>query len=543
MSTNDPIERVSPPASADILDSWKEIAGHLNRDIRTVQRWERTRGLPVQRLPGGVKPGVYALKRELDAWWNQAQFHLGGVPDTGAVNPGIPAVAVLPFANLSADKENEYFSDGLADEIITALTRIPGLRVTARTSSFAFRGKQQDVRKIGAALGVGAVLEGSVQRSERRVRVSAQLVSASDGFHLWGEHFDCNLEDVFVIQDEIAQAIATALKVRLAPLPTARRTASLAAYHLWLKGRHYEQYASMEAIANCRACFEQAIEIDPSFPHPYLGLAEWYRAISHYGLVSGKDAGGQGWAAIRKAFDLDDSLGEAYALSGTYRAWIDFDWEGAQADFRRAAVLNPTAIEAHWLRAKMCLVPLNRLDEAVQEMERTIELDPLSPLMHSHFAWLLGFKRQIDLALDEIDTALALDPEHPVALALRGSMLYYGGRFEEGAASWQLAVDKMGRASTAIGALGYGLARVGRHAEARAILSELDAGESKGYVTPISRAWVYIGLGDFDVAFDWLDHAIDQRDPHILHLPCKPIYDPMRQDARFGALLRRMQLN
>ena len=523
-----------------MLDSWKAIATYLQRNVRTVMRWERARGLPVRRVPGGGKPGVYALKSELDGW--RENTPLVGPSATFTPNPQTPSVAVLPFSNLTADKENQYFSDGLADEIITALTRIQGLRVTARTSSFAFRGKEQDVRRIGAALGVGMLLEGSIQRCGTRIRMSAQLVDATNGFHIWSERYDRESADVFAIQDEISRAIARALAVRLVPAPTARRTKNLDAYHLWLKGRHNHRYENMEAIRRCASFYQQAIALDPSFPQPYLGLAELYRGLSDFGVVRPKDVGAQGWSAIRKAFELDESLGEAYALSGAYRAWLDFDWSGAERDFSRAAVLQPAAVETHWLRAMMCLVPLNRLEEGVQEMERAIELDPLSPLMHSFFAWLLIFKREFDGALAETENALALDPEYAVAQAFRGSSLYYSDRIEEGVASWQSAAKKMDRASTAIGALGYGLARLGRKAEVEGILAELNAAESRGYVTPISRAWIYIGMGDSDEAFEWLDRAVDEHDPHILHFPCKPAYDPIREDPRFSALLRKMRL-
>ena len=528
--------------SSGMLDSWKEIAAYLHRDVRTVMRWERARGLPVHRLPGGGKPGVYALQSELDAWWKKRHLHLVEPAENVAPHPRTPSVAVLPFANLSADKENQYFSDGLADEIITALTRIHGLRVTARTSSFAFRGKEQDVREIGVALGVGALLEGSVQRSGGRIRVSAQLVDTRDGFHIWGDRYDRELADIFAIQDEISRAIAGALQVRLTPLPVVRRTTSLDAYHLWLKGRYYHRYESMEMITKCRECYEQAIALDPSFPQPYVNLAGLIRGLADFGIVRPKEVGVPGRAAIRKAFELDDSLGDAYALSGVYRAWLDFDWRGAEDDFRRAALLNPASADVHRLRAMDCLVPLNRLEEGVREMERAIELDPLSALAHSGFAWLLGFKREFDRGLEEAETALALDAGYAVAFALRGSVLYFAGRIDEGVESWQIAAEKMARAPSVIGPLGYGLGRLGRRAEAEGILAELDAVERERYVTPISRAWVYIGLGDFDAAFPWLDRAVDDRDPHTLHFPCKPAYDPIRQDPRFTALLRKMRL-
>jgi TolB-like protein len=196
-----------------------------------------------------------------------------------------PSVAVLPFANLSADKRNAYFSDGLADEIITALTRLQGLRVTARTSAFAFRAKKKDVREISAKLGVGAVLEGSVQRSARRIRVSAQLVSVTDGFHLWSEHYDCKAEDIFAIQDEISREIARALEVHLAPSRMARPTSNLNAYNCWLKARHYQHYENLAAFAKCRACLDQATALDPLFPHPYVSLADLFLVMAHFGVI------------------------------------------------------------------------------------------------------------------------------------------------------------------------------------------------------------------------------------------------------------------
>ncbi|MBI4911057.1 MAG: hypothetical protein HY820_46035 [Acidobacteria bacterium] len=433
----------------------------------------------------------------------------------------------------------------MADEIITALTRVPGLGVTARTSSFAFRGREQDVRRIGASLGVSAVLEGSVQRSGGRVRVSAQLVDTSNGLHLWSERFDREVADVFAIQDEISRAIAGALEVRLAPTPISRRTTSLEAYQLWLKGRYYHPLGgqlSLQATMTCKECYQQAIALDPSFPQPYLGLAELNRLVGYLGIAPAKEAGAKARVAIRKALELDDALGEAYALSGAYRAWLDFDWRGAEEDFDRAAALSPAAVDTHWLRT-MVLLPHNRMREAVEEMERAIELDPLSPSLHSLFAWLLAFARDSNRALAESETALKLAPEHPGALGLRGSVLYFSDRIEEGVALWQSTAEKMARAPSVIAPLGYGLGLLGRKAEARAILAELDAAAKHSYVTPFSHALVHIGLGEFDSAFEWLDRAVDERDVHILHLTVKPVYDPIRSDPRFHALLRKMNLD
>ena len=496
----------------------------------------------MHRIPGAGKPGVYALKSELGAWWKGMRPHLVEEVHEVVPHPQTPSIAVLPFANLSADKENEYFSDGLSDEIITVLTRVRGLRVTARTSSFAFRGKQEDVRKIGARLGVRTLVEGSVQRSGGRIRVSAQLVDASNGFHLWSDHFDRELGDVFAIQDEISRAIAGALEVQLAPRPAGRRTVNLEAYHHWLKGRYFQQYENLESLAKCRVHFEQAIALDPSFPQPYLALAELGWAGAEFGAARPRDLGAQGWAAIQRAFELDDSLGEAYAFSGAYRGWMDYDWKGAEADFVRARALTPASQQVHWLRALNCLVPTGRLAEAEQEMERAVELDPLSPFAYTFLARVLLWERQFDRAQTKIEAALELRPDYGLALWYRGASFWFQGRMEEAVGVWRAAMQKTGPNSGMIGAIGMGLGYLGRQAEARALLAELEAAACERYVSPISRAQIHLSLGEVDAAFEWLDRAVDEHDPHILDLPCKPIWDGLRPDPRFAALLRKMRL-
>ena len=526
----------------ETLDSWKAIAAHFHRDVRTVIRWEHARGLPVHRIPGGGRPGVFALKSELDAWWKSARLHLVDDVPEGSPHRPSPSIAVLPFANLSSDKENEYFSDGLADEIITALTRVQGLRVTARTSSFAFRGKQQDVREIGARLGVNTMLEGSIQRSSGRVRVSAQLINVRDGFHLWSQHYDRELGDVFAIEDEISHAIAGALEVRLAPSRIVRPTPNQEAYNCWLKGRYYQQYETLEAFAKCRTYLKRAIALDPLFPQPYLGLAELARAAAEVGIIGPREALTEGWAAIQKAFDLDDSLGEAHALSGAYRAWMDFDWSGACADFERALALTPASADAHRFRATHYLVPCGRLREAEEEMQEAVVSDPVSPLAYIELGKVLLWARQFDRAQATMEAALELRPGYWLAAWYRGVAFYFQGRIEEALAIWQSVQKKIGVTPVGIGCIGMGLGQLGRYTEARAALADLDAAERQCYVPQFSRAQIHMGLGETNAAFEWLDRAVEERDVHILDLPCKPIWDGLRSDPRFTALLRKMRL-
>jgi TolB-like protein/Flp pilus assembly protein TadD len=531
-----------PVNSNDVLDSWKAIAGYLHRGVRTVMRWELVRGLPVRRVPGGGKPAVYALKSELDNWWKSARPELVEQADEYAARPLPPSIAVLPFANLTAGKENEYFSDGLADGIITELTRIQGLRVTARTSSFVFRNQQRVVREIGRKLGVGALLEGSVQRSGARVRVSAQLVGVADGFHLWSECYDRDLADVFAIQDDISRAIAKALQLRLAPVRPTRSTVSLDAYNWWLKARHYQQRASLEGLLKCRMCLERAIALDARFAQPYVGLADLDRAAAHYGMMHPREALTEGQAALSKAFELDDSLGEAHALSGAYRAWMHFDWGGADADFSQALQLAPGSEQVHRFRATHYLVPTNRLREAEQETELAVQLDPLSPLACIEHGKVLLWQRRFDAAQTEMEAAFELAPDYALAIWYRGAAWYFQGRTEEALTYWQSALQRMGSNPAMVGAIGMCLGFLGRQAEARAVLRELDAAARERYVSPVSRAQVYMGLGELEPTFEWLDRAIEERDVHILILPCKPIWDALRPDPRFKVLMQKMCL-
>ena len=528
--------------SSETLDSWKAIAVYLKRDVRTVMRWERARALPVHRIPGGSKPGVYALRSELDTWRKSEHPHIAEQAHQATPPHSPPSVAILPFANLSADKENEYFGDGLADEIINMLTRIKGLRVTARTSSFAFRDTFLDVRQIGARLGVSSLLEGSVQRSGGRLRVSAQLVDTANGFHVWSDQYNRPADDIFVVQDQIASAIARALQVRLEPFRGPRPTENVEAYNHWLKARYHHQYETMDAIAKCQLHLERAIALDPRFPQPYVSLAQLLRGIAFFGALRPRDAIAQGRAALEKALALDDSQGEAHAVSAAYRVWAHFDWSGAAADFERALALAPGSSEVRSLRAVNYLVPTGHLDEAEEEMERVIELDPVSPIALIELAKVLLWQRRFDRASAKLEAALEFRPDYPPAIFYRGAALYYQGAFGEGLPFTQDAMQKLGPNPAMMGAIGLALSRVGRHAEAREMLNQLAAAGRERYVSPIGRALIYIGLGETDAFFESMAHAVDERDPHVLELPVKPVYDGVRNDPRFTALLRTMHL-
>ncbi len=462
-------------------------------------------------------------------------------PPNGGAAPS-PSIAVLPFANLSAEAESVYFSDGLADEVITALTRVDGLRVTARTSSFAFRGVEQDVREIGGRLGVSTLLEGSVQRAAGRVRISAQLVNVADGFHLWSEHYDRDLTDVFAIQDEISRSIARALALRLTPSQVERPTPSLEAYNAWLKARHYHHREDPAGNAKARECLREAIALDSRFPHPYLTLADLALGSTNLGMTRPLDAAAEGRTAIRKALELDPSLGEAHALSGAFRALMDYDWEGAAGDFARALELAPASERVHRLYAGFYLVPTLRLVEAEEEMERALASDVLCPTAHVELVQVLMWARQFERAEAKGRVALDLWPGNLLVQWFHAGALFFQGHYEETLKVWRRVMETVGGTPGTTAGVGMALAMLGREEEARSLLERLEEKAGTAYVPALSRAKIYTCLREKDATLYWLDVAIDEHEPEIFELPSKAIWDHLRDDPRFTALLRKMRL-
>ena len=322
-----------------------------------------------------------------------------------------PSIAVLAFANMSADPENEYFSDGLAEEIINALTHVPGLKVIARTSAFAFKGKQDDIRRIAETLGVAHVLEGSVRKAGNRIRVTAQLITAADGSHLWSERYDREMADVFAIQDEISQAIAGALQVTLAAKPAqARHTPKLPAYEAVLKGRHHMLRHSPVSFARANDCFEQAMALDPLYaePHANLGLSYFLSAMS--GLRSSRETMPLIRAEAKEALSLDPSDPGPHFLLAAVAAAYEYDWKSARRTLSPSRLAGASvSAEAHWAYASLYLQPLGRFDEAVSHMERAVERDPLNAFWRGVLASHLTHARRYDEAIRQANEALEID--------------------------------------------------------------------------------------------------------------------------------------
>jgi len=456
----------------------------------------------------------------------------------------LPSVAVLAFANLSADKENEYFSDGLAEDIIDALTRLPGLRVTARTSAFAFRGKDQDVREIGARLNVDHILEGSVRRSGNRIRVTAQLVKAGDGCHLWSERFDREMTDVFAIQDEISQAIVSSLRVRLfEDRPLARRpTENLEAYNLYLQGRYQFYRGTPEGFAKSKEYYERAIALDANFALVHDALAELYWFMGFFWILPPKETFSLGILAALRALEIDDRLAEAHAILGMFRKELDYNWPEVEREMKRALELSPASPTVHVRYALALLLPHGRLEEAVREVETALRADPLSLFVRWVLAIMLMLRRTPDPLLEQARQMLELDSNHYLAHWLLGLGYVLKGMWGEAVAALRKSAELSARSPVILGYLGWLYGAIGQADEARKTLAELDEMAQIRPVPPTSLAWVYLGLGDADRAFEWMEKAIEVRDPLIFPIKTFPHLDPLRADPRFGALLQKMNL-
>jgi len=454
-----------------------------------------------------------------------------------------PSIAVLPFVNMSCDKEQEYFGDGLAEEIINALTKIPGLKVIARTSAFAFKGKEQDITKIAEALRVNTILEGSVRKSGNRIRVTAQLITASDGSHLWSERYDREMTDVFEIQDEICQAIVGKLRVELKAdrLTFKRYTGNVEAYNLYLKGRYYASKYTRDGLAKGKQFYEQALVLDDNYALAWHGVARFYYLMGHFGFMPPKTANAQASRAIMKAQELDEMLPEAHSMTAIFRA-NEFSWKESKIEFLRAIELNPESTEVWANYSYYYLTPMQSFEEAIEASRRALELDPLSPSLQFHLGLRYFAIRQYDRAIEQLRNALELDPQYYSAHMMLGVSYILIGKFDEGIRSCKAAEKHGGHIPITLGFLGWAYAIAGKMDEARKLLSELQELSAREYVPPSSAALIYIGLGEINSALEWYEKAIDEHDGMIQGLHSSPIMDPIRSHPGFKALLQKMNL-
>mgnify|MGYP001248758343 CR=1 FL=1 len=460
--------------------------------------------------------------------------------------PMVASAAVLPFANMSPNKDQEYFSDGLTEELITALSQVPGLRVAARTSSFQFKGMSADVREIGRKLDVGAVLEGSVRTSGDRLRVTAQLVSAKDGYQLWSASYDRSLSDVFAVQEDIARAIVSALRVRLGTRAdsslAARPTRDLVAYDLYLQGRFAWNQRSEATLPQAVRYFEQATARDSGFARAYAGLADAYILLPPYASVSPALAWPKAKAAAERALALDSTLAEAYNSLAYGTMLYEWDWPRVDALFKRAIAEDPQYANAHHWYGDF-LTGRERYDEALQEMRRAAELDPLSRVIGSELGWVLHTMHRDDEAIAQLERVLQLDPNFAHTYMELGFAQIGKGQYQKAVITLRRALELGGGYAHVPAALAAAYAASGNQKAAIAVLHDLEQRSAHQYVTPFAFAIVYTALGQRMEAFRWLQKGIDERDIFLPENFNDPLLDPLRCDPRYPELVRRMGLN
>jgi TolB-like protein/DNA-binding SARP family transcriptional activator/Tfp pilus assembly protein PilF len=459
--------------------------------------------------------------------------------------PGRKAVAVLPFANLSRDPRDDYFSDGLTEELIGALSRVRALRVAARTSAFAFKGANRDIREIGRALNVGTVLEGSVRKEGDRVRVTAQLIDVADGFRLWSATYEREMSNVFALQNDIALRIASALEAELTPADrerlTRQTTVNPEAYALYLKGRYFWNQRTGEGFTRAIEYFGRAIEADPSYAKAYAGLASVYGPGSVLGYIPPRESRARMREAALKALELDDGLAEAHSALGAYLHVHAWDSDAAEREHRRAIELDPSHPTARFYYGNL-LAATGRLDEALAQKRKAVELDPLAPMSSVSLAATLLQAGQPDAALEHLRNAIELDSTYWRAHEGLGFVYEATGSLDDAVRSYERAVELAGSTPLAKAAFARGLARAGRVREARRTLTELQAAAARTGVHAPSVATVLLALNDTEGALAWLEQAYRERHPQLRFIASGPGFKPLEGDPRFVDLLRRVGL-
>ena len=455
---------------------------------------------------------------------------------------GSPSIAVLPFTDMSPQKDQDYFCEGMAEEILNALSGIEGLEVAARSMAFRFKGGEHDLRKVGEALDVKTVLEGSVRTAGTRLRVTAQLNSVDSGHQIWSRRYDRELDDVFAIQDEIAADIVEALRVELGDAETpriARQTESHEAYLLYLRGRYHWLNRSKGALAKAMEYFQQAIESDPDYALVHAGLADLYSIEGLYSYLPEDVAFTRARASAERALAINDQLAESHRALGLVRLFFDWEWDDALRALERSVELDPTSAPSHlWLANG--LITAGRFEEAVASVKRAQSLDPLDLYTNALAGAHLALAGLLDESVIACKKALDLDPNYLPGLYFLGNTYASSGRLDDAITVLAKAADVSGRASFYLGFLGWAQATAGQRDEAQAILIELQQRAANEYVAPLYLAIVVSALGDMDRAFELLDEARQKRNA-FLAFPRFSIFDAFRGDPRFREHLERMK--
>jgi TolB-like protein/Tfp pilus assembly protein PilF len=459
---------------------------------------------------------------------------------------GKPSIAVLPFEDLSLQKDQEYFCDGLAEELINRLTNIENLRVPARTSAFSFKGKDLDYREIGEKLNVEMVLDGSVRKEGNKLRITAQLIKVADGFPVWSKIYQRNIEDTFDLWDEISLAIVDNLKIKLLGKEKAklakRYTENIEAYNRYVKGRYFWNKRTEEGLKKSIEYFEQAIEKDPGYARAYAGLADAYNLLPIYTSLPTKDAFPQAKEAALKALEIDETLAEAHASLAWIKMSWDLDWEIAEKEFKRAIELNPAYATAHhWY--SFYLMWTARFDEAIKEIEQAQELDPLSLIINRDVGRAYFRAGRHDQAIKALQKTIEMSPNFSQTYLMLGMVYLENSMYEEALAEFrkEKSVSK-GFNPQAECYIGVTYVRMEKKDKAQQVLDNLIEQSNKEYVPPYFVAILYFALEEKDLGFKWLEKAYEDRTIGLAMLKITQAYDSVRSDPRFITLIKKVGL-
>jgi TolB-like protein/Tfp pilus assembly protein PilF len=594
-------DETTAPDATDRLDSWKDIATYLRRDVSTVQRWERREGLPIHRQQHDKLGSVYAFRHEIDAWRAARSRRLEEAPADSAIGPAaapatepetrvdssylagaatiqsrrrmwwfaaagvaaivvivlaswlvsrqtgtgpslarsdIRSIVVLPFENLSGDATQEFFAAGLTEELTARLAQLKTLRVVSRTSAMSLRERKIPIATIARELNVDAVVEGSVRREGGRVRISIQLIHAPTDTHLWARDFERETTATWPLQIEVAQAVADEIRVQATPEERARLAAtprvSPAAHEEYLLGRHLLWKFIEEDRVRAIEHFNRAIGLDPKYAAPYAALAHawWMRGVS--GPMSLKEVATPAREAALAALARDDRNVEAYAALAYVQGMFDWDWNRAQATVQRAVTLEPNSVDARYVHA-LLLMAMNRLDEAVSEIDYAARLDPLSAQVQSTYGRILYRARRFDEARVRLERALELEPRNAQTYGRLAAVHEQLRRYDYALELLDRMFALSGLPATQLAARARILARAGRTSEARKLLADVPPHSPE-------RAEVFAALGDDDAAFASLFRTLNERDSWLLFIKSDPIFEGLHRDPRWAAVLRRMNL-
>jgi TolB-like protein/Flp pilus assembly protein TadD len=594
--TDEPVPGTPPAGSMpeERLDSWKEIAAYLNRDVTTVQRWEKREGMPVHRHLHDKRGSVYALSSEIDAWRQSRKLSLeeerqefaaevptepkahrpaatsrlrrwlvlssavavlallafayviARIREVDASLPKIKSLAVLPLQNLSGDPSQDYVADGMTEELIGQLSRIHGLRVTSRTSSMHFKNTQLPMREIAKMLGVDVILEGSLIREGSQVRIHAQLIRAATDEHIWAGEYQREYRSLLEVQDQVTRSIVEQIEVNLTPEDRARLASTHPvdpeAHESYLKGLYYFNQRTADALNKSIASFQQAIAKDSGYAPAYSGLAEAYAMLGFRGGFPSKDALSHAKTAALKAIELDNALAEPHASLAFIAETHEWDWATAEREYKRALELNPGDAQAHnWYAGYLTYT--GRFDDGTSEARRARDLDPLSLPINNALAGRLLAGGHYDEALQQVQETLELDGHFAPAHQSLGWVYLHTGRQDEAIREFQNALKLSGTDDTDLQLdLGFAYAVSGKRDEARRILARMEKLHEQGIVPSGSVAILHGALGESNEAFAWLEKAYEERDPQLTYIKAGRRFEPLRKDPRFEQLVRRVGL-